>query len=194
MLPVERVHPQVYASSSRRVAQTNVARSKQLPRAQGATRGDLGGGFPAVVYIACERRKTETLQHRGLLPRSSSWASRYFDCPWPSLGANSRRMTAISTPGSRLADATGTPGKGKCMEMKKPSDRGSHRKGSRLACCSGILGALFLGSCRVRPQLPSPTRSFGFCVIWVSISPGSSSFKSKKGPTPGGGLGPLGPS
>ena len=35
----------------------------------------------------------------------------------------------------------------------------------KLACCSGIAGPLFLGSCRVRPQPPSPTRSTVFCAI-----------------------------
>ena len=43
------------------------------------------------------------------------------------------------------------------------------------AYCSSIAGALFLGSCIVRLQPPSRTRSIGFCVIWVNICPSSSS-------------------
>ena len=50
-------------------------------------------------------------------------------------------------------------------------DRETHRKGTRLACCSGVAGPLLLGSCSTYPQPPSPTRRIGFCVIWVSISP-----------------------
>ena len=64
------------------------------------------------------------------------------------------------------------------MEMKKRTERGSHRKDSRLACCSGIAGPLFLGSCRVRPQPPYPSRSIGFSVIGVNMSPSSSSVTS----------------
>ena len=56
-----------------------------------------------------------------LLPRSSPWASRLFDCLWLSPEANSRRRTARSSPGRRLADVIGTSGKGKCMEIQKSS-------------------------------------------------------------------------
>ena len=103
------------------------------------------------------------------------------------MGANCRRRAESSQPSRRLAGVIGTPGKeivwrGKiytALQLGKPAKGQSvgvlQRHCSGIAAAlqrhySGIAGALFLGSCRLRPQLPTPTHSICVCAIWVGTS------------------------
>ena len=78
--------------------------------------------FPAVVYIASVTRAATNRDSSA--PYSSLLAAHYglagnSTAPGRDQGASSIRSAVSSTPGRRLADVTGTPGKEKCMEMQK---------------------------------------------------------------------------